>query len=351
MEDSLSYGKVKVGDLIDIYAVKASLMNHPLILVMARFIETGSDLLVSARDLTLLDKINAEVEMLRNAESNTIRQYVEMITLADTPMLHVLITWFLMVSILFLTFSIAAGPDKSDENLDEPDENHSVQLTQRDFTIPQLRSFDGSDPEKPIYVSLKGVVYDVSSASNLYGKGNAYNCMAGREASRAMAKLSFEETDLSNTRLDDLGAFERGTLDDWVEKFQHYKSYPIVGRCPLVPAFDSVSDSLPIFTREELKAFKGYQEIPDGRVNAPIYLAINGKVLDVSFGGVEMYGKGGPYHIFAGIDASRALAKMSFEQEDVESVDLSDLTEEQKKTLDEVCCYLICWFLSPTRIH
>ena len=86
-----------------------------------------------------------------------------------------------------------------------------------------------------------------------------------------------------------------------------------------------------------MKAFRGYQDVPLGRIHAPIYMSIKGKVLDVSFGGVEMYGKGGPYHAFAGIDASRALAKMSFDEKDVESVDLTDLTEEQTKTLEEVC--------------
>ncbi len=38
-----------------------------------------------------------------------------------------------------------------------------------------------------------------------------YHCFAGREASRAMALLSFDESELSNTRIDDLGAFGRGT--------------------------------------------------------------------------------------------------------------------------------------------
>jgi hypothetical protein len=30
------------------------------------------------------------------------------------------------------------------------------------------------------------------------------------------------------------------------------------------------------------------------------YVGINGKVIDVSYGGKEMYGKGGPYFLFAG---------------------------------------------------
>lgn len=36
---------------------------------------------------------------------------------------------------------------------------------------------------------------------------------------------------------------------------------------------------------------------------------------------------------FPGIDASRALAKMSFKEEDLSSRDLSELTAEQQKTL------------------
>merc|ERR1719313_2636240 len=86
-------------------------------------------------------------------------------------------------------------------------------------------------------------------------------------------------------------------------------------------------------TVEDIAAFKGESAVPPGRINAPIYLGINGKVLDVSFGGYEMYGPGGPYHLFAGIDASRCLAKMSFKPEDINSRDVSDLTEEEQKVL------------------
>jgi membrane-associated progesterone receptor component len=58
-------------------------------------------------------------------------------------------------------------------------------------------------------------------------------------------------------------------------------------------------------------------------------VGINGSVIDVAYGGKEMYGHGGPYHIFAGKDASRALAKMSFQADDLASHDLTDLTPEQ----------------------
>lgn len=197
----------------------------------------------------------------------------------------------------------------------------------RDFTIDQLRDFNG-ESDKPIYIALCGDVYDVTVARDMYGNGASYHCFAGRDASRAMAKLSFEEEDLSNNNIDDLSPFEKDILRDWVDKYKYYKSYPIVGKV-------STPSKFQVFNKDSLSQFNGTQDIPTGRVDAPIYLAIRGKVLDVSYGGKEMYGIGGPYHLFAGKDASKALAKMSFDQADIESSDLSDLTPEQLKTLQD----------------
>ena len=284
----------------------------------------------------------------------------------------------------------------------------------RDFTLSQLREFDGK-ANKKIYVALKGDVYDVSASAEYYGPGSTYDCFAGRDASRAMAKLSFEEAELSNPNLDDLGPFERDVLENWVEKFKYMKAYPIVGRLSY-PRTDRT------FTAAELWACRGYRECsaptepstrgdegqasadqhagahtttngkhtaashdphstapstpavvaaspPEGRVHAEILICVKGKVLDVSYGGVDMYGVGGPYQRFAGgdrrqcvsvflyvhlhdllldclpppsrlcsrsgLDISRALAKMSFAPEDLSSTDLTGLTSEQLKILDD----------------
>ena len=143
-----------------------------------------------------------------------------------------------------------------------------------------------------------------------------------------MAKLSFEECDLCTSSIEDLGPFERGNLDDWYSKFKDYKCYPIIGRI-------SAPGSFREYTPAELLEFKECPVIPEGRLDAPILMGICGKVIDVSYGGKDMYGKGGPYFLFAGIDASRALAKMSFKDEDLASRNLSDLTPEQEKTLKD----------------
>lgn len=204
--------------------------------------------------------------------------------------------------------------------------DETKEIEQRDFTVEQLREFDGTG-DKSIYIALKGDVFDVSTARQFYGEGSGYNCFAGRDATRAMAKLSFEEADLANSNIEDLGPFERDVLNDWYSKFRDYKCYPIIGRVSKPDSTDRT------FTIAQLAASKIDTAIPTGRIDTPLLMGINGKVIDVSYGGKEMYGEGGPYNLFIGIDASRALAKMSFKEDDLNSRELGDLTAEQQKTL------------------
>ncbi|TVY44827.1 putative steroid-binding protein [Lachnellula subtilissima] len=60
--------------------------------------------------------------------------------------------------------------------------------------------------------------------------------------------------------------------------------------------------------------------------------AIKGKVFDVT--GNKMYLEGGSYHVFAGHDASRALALTSTKAEDVKP-EWQDLEDDKKKVLDD----------------
>ncbi|KAF4584111.1 cytochrome b5 [Ophiocordyceps camponoti-floridani] len=62
------------------------------------------------------------------------------------------------------------------------------------------------------------------------------------------------------------------------------------------------------------------------------YVAIKGKVYDVT--GNKAYQPGGSYHVFAGKDASRALAKSSTKAEDV-SPEWKDLDDKEKGVLDD----------------
>lgn len=93
-----------------------------------------------------------------------------------------------------------------------------------------------------------------------------------------------------------------------------------------------------VFTEEQLAVFDG----KDGK--SPIYLAINGKVFDVS-ANRGTYGPGGSYHFFAGRDATRAYVTGCFKDdlthdlrgaEDMfleEDDELDDFLEGKLKTL------------------
>ena len=51
--------------------------------------------------------------------------------------------------------------------------------------------------------------------------------LAGRDASRALAKMSLDVADVDDPHVDDLTAEENKTLDEWIEKLG--KKYPVLG--------------------------------------------------------------------------------------------------------------------------
>ncbi|KAJ7244863.1 cytochrome b5 [Mycena rebaudengoi] len=94
------------------------------------------------------------------------------------------------------------------------------------FTLQQLREFDGSDASKPIYVSIKGTVFDVSAKVDVYGAGKSYNIFAGKDGSKGlgMSSLKPEHAIPDYSELNDA---DKKVLDDWHAFFT--KRYNIVG--------------------------------------------------------------------------------------------------------------------------
>lgn len=105
-------------------------------------------------------------------------------------------------------------------------------IEQRDFTPKELAQFNGMNGSK-IYLAIEGKVYDVSGKADFYGPGSMYENFSGRDASRGLAKHSFERdilTDLDKPidDLEDLNAEERQSLKEWSEFFSG--KYTVVGR-------------------------------------------------------------------------------------------------------------------------
>ncbi|KAG6375527.1 cytochrome b5 [Boletus reticuloceps] len=100
------------------------------------------------------------------------------------------------------------------------------------FTLSQLAEYDGSDASKPIYVSIKGDVFDVTRKRDVYGSGGSYNIFAGKDGSKGLGMSSLKPEDA----VPDYSALpenERKVLDDWHSFFM--KRYNIVGRVTDMP--------------------------------------------------------------------------------------------------------------------
>ncbi|KAI6021517.1 cytochrome b5 [Pisolithus microcarpus] len=92
------------------------------------------------------------------------------------------------------------------------------------ITLKELEEYDGSDPSRPIYVSIKGDVFDVTRKRDVYGKGGSYNIFAGKDGSRALGMSSLKPEDART---------EMKVLDDWHSFFS--KRYNIVRRVSDMP--------------------------------------------------------------------------------------------------------------------
>lgn len=95
------------------------------------------------------------------------------------------------------------------------------------FTEEELQRYDGTEEGQPIYMAVKGVVFDVSKGKEFYGKDAPYNALVGKDSTRAVAKMSLNPADLTS---DTTGLTEEQLKSLDVTFEGTYKAkYPIVG--------------------------------------------------------------------------------------------------------------------------
>lgn len=131
------------------------------------------------------------------------------------------------------------------------EQKSTLKLTEKEpplriFTNQELAKYDGSDPNLPIYLAIKGVVFDVSEGKDFYGKGAGYNALAGRDCTRAVALWSLDEDDM----ISDVTGLTNEQLTGLEKVYNEvYKAkYPIAGHM----SFNVVRDNATPFHTEEL---------------------------------------------------------------------------------------------------
>ncbi len=65
--------------------------------------------------------------------------------------------------------------------------NSSPARTQTPEVLPtmkasELKAYDGTMPDQPIYIGFEGLVYDVTAGKKYYQKGGSYHFLAGKDS-------------------------------------------------------------------------------------------------------------------------------------------------------------------------
>ncbi|XXQ36429.1 Cytochrome b5 heme-binding domain-containing protein [Plasmodiophora brassicae] len=108
-----------------------------------------------------------------------------------------------------------------------PKETYTLPPDGHEYTKEDLAQYDG-DCGKAILIALKGTVYDITShpsGRQFYGKSAGYGIFAGKDASRALATMTFD--DISSSSLEGLTEDQLRTLDEWKAKYD--EKYKAVG--------------------------------------------------------------------------------------------------------------------------
>lgn len=94
-------------------------------------------------------------------------------------------------------------------------------MPQRDFTLEQLKEYDGIKSNGRILMGVLGRVFDVSNAAEFYGPGGPYSVFAGRDASRALATFSVDDNQFKEGHddLSDLKPSQLESVKEWEMQF------------------------------------------------------------------------------------------------------------------------------------
>lgn len=103
----------------------------------------------------------------------------------------------------------------------------------RTYTPRTLLPFSGEN-DSPVYLAVRGRVFDVSRGRNFYGPGGPYSNFAGRDASRGLACGSFDEDMLTKDldgpldKCEDLTPDQVEAVEGWEQRF--LEKYEVVGK-------------------------------------------------------------------------------------------------------------------------
>lgn len=101
-----------------------------------------------------------------------------------------------------------------------PAEPQLPPLKRQDFTLEQLKVYDGTDKcDGRVLVAVNYKVFDVTRGKRFYGPGGPYAAFSGKDASRGLATFSVEGVDDHFDDLSDLTPMQMESVREWEAQF------------------------------------------------------------------------------------------------------------------------------------
>ncbi|KAF2076022.1 hypothetical protein CYY_002682 [Polysphondylium violaceum] len=138
------------------------------------------------------------------------------------------VTWAILIFIIIYLLRVILTPK---EIVVPPVRPKKPTYEKRDYSLSEIKKYDGNTTGEPIFIAIKNKIYDVSAKSSTYGAGGSYHLFSGNDATVCLAKSSFEQADInqpwSEESIKQLSADQQDTLNNWIQFFS--ERYPIVG--------------------------------------------------------------------------------------------------------------------------
>jgi len=127
-------------------------------------------------------------------------------------------------------------------------ETDQLQMEETDevVTHEELAQMDGlTDPNAPLWLAVRGRVYDVSKGTSFYAPGKNYHAFVGKDATRAFCTGCLEPACLISSTLG-LSDAQVKEADRWAEYYEHHDKYTFVGKLekPRVDIDELVEEAL-----------------------------------------------------------------------------------------------------------
>eukprot|EP00002_Diphylleia_rotans_P016826 TRINITY_DN3265_c0_g1_i1.p1 TRINITY_DN3265_c0_g1~~TRINITY_DN3265_c0_g1_i1.p1 ORF type:complete len:228 (+),score=27.70 TRINITY_DN3265_c0_g1_i1:63-746(+) len=134
--------------------------------------------------------------------------------------------WYIICGLALRSRLRTAKEYKGSRDISQSSMKASSITTGLSLTRKELRRYNGTTPNLPIYVAILGKIYDVSSSRHNYEPGGTYHAFAGKEGNRGMALMS-TDPDHVVPEIDGLNETQRRILHSWVEYYE--QRYPCIG--------------------------------------------------------------------------------------------------------------------------